>query len=342
MKIVSSQNVTKTTKIVATASVIALLSSCAKVQSGQLDTVKIDGSSTVYPITQRITEEFNQKDIVSVEIENSFSGTGGGFEKFCVGATDINSASRPIQTDEMVKCKEAGVVYIELPVAFDGITVVVNSQNNWAKEITIDELEKIWQPQSQGKISNWNQVRTSWPDKPLRLYGPGADSGTYDYFTEAVVGKAGASRSDYVASEDDDLLVQEVSSNPNALGYFGLAYYESNPGQMKPLAVDSGSGAVLPSSKTVGRGQYQPLSRPLFIYINLASAQNNPAVREFIYYYLERAPEIVAQVGYIPLSKEAYRLDKIHYNKGKVGTVFEGKSQFDLTIDDMLRKQAEY
>ncbi|MGB7439563.1 MAG: substrate-binding domain-containing protein, partial [Coleofasciculaceae cyanobacterium] len=208
--------------------------------------------------------------------------------------------------------------------------------------ITVAELEKIWQPQAQGKITNWNQVKASWPDKPLNLYGPGTDSGTYDYFTEAVVGKEGASRSDYVASEDDDLLVQEVSKNPNALGYFGLSYYESNPGQMKPLAVDSGNGAVLPSSETVGIGKYQPLSRPLFIYINLASAQNNPAVREFIYYYLERAPEIVTQVGYIPLPEEAYRLDKIHYNKGKVGTVFKGKSQFDLTIDDMLRQQAEY
>lgn len=338
----SHQTVSKLTKLVVTAGTVALLSSCSQVRSDQLETVEIDGSSTVYPITKAVAEKFNKEDVVPVEIETAFSGTGGGFEKFCAGETDINNASRPIQTDEMVACKEAGVAYIELPVAFDGITVVVNSQNNWAKEITVAELEKIWAPQYQGKITNWNQVRASWPDKPLELYGPGADSGTYDYFTEAVVGKEGASRSDYVASEDDDLLVQEVSKNPNALGYFGLSYYESNPGQMKPLAVDSGNGAVLPSSETVGTGKYQPLSRPLFIYINLASAQDNPAVREFIYYYLEKAPEIVAQVGYIPLPEEAYRLDKIHYNKGKVGTVFKGKSQFDLTIDDMLRQQAEY
>ncbi|MGB7440850.1 MAG: substrate-binding domain-containing protein, partial [Coleofasciculaceae cyanobacterium] len=176
MKCINSQSVSETTKVVLCASVAALLSSCSQAGSGQLETVKIDGSSTVYPITQAVTEEFNKKDVVPVEIETAFSGTGGGFEKFCAGATDINNASRPIQTDEMADCKEAGVAYIELPIAFDGITVVVNSQNNWAKEITVAELEKIWQPQAQGKITNWNQVKASWPDKPLNLYGPGTDS----------------------------------------------------------------------------------------------------------------------------------------------------------------------
>lgn len=324
------------------ASTVALLSSCSQGTSTQPQTIKIDGSSTVYPITQAVAKEFNAKNIVPAEVKVDFSGTGGGFEKFCAGETDINDASRPIQLNEIAKCKEAGVAYIELPVAFDALSVVIHSENNWASEITLAELKKIWEPGAQGKITKWNQVRASWPDKPLTLYGPGNDSGTYDYFTEAIVGKTGASRSDFFDSEDDDILVDEISQDPNAMGYFGLAYYEANPGKMKPLAVNSGNGSVLPSAETVENATYQPLSRPLFIYVSLGSAQNNPAVREFVYYYLEQAPQIVSTVGYVPLPKEAYHLNKVHYNQGKVGTVFEGNSQFNLTIGELLRKQAKY
>jgi len=343
MEATKKQNAFMLTRFALIAGLAVFLNSCStQADSSQPRAIKIDGSSTVYPITQAVAQEFNAKKIVPAEVTVGFSGTGGGFDQFCAGQTDINNASRPIQLDEMAECKQAKVAYIELPVAFDALTVVVNSQNNWASDITLAELKKIWEPAAQTKITKWNQIRPSWPDKPLKLYGPGADSGTFDYFTEAVMGKSGASRSDYVASEDDDLLVEQVSKDPNALGYFGLAYYESKPAQMKPVAVDSGQGSVLPSRETVERAEYQPLSRPLFIYVNLAAAQNNPAVREFVYYYLERAPEIVSSVGYVPLPTEGYHLTEVHYNRGKVGTVFEGKSQFNLTIGELLRKQAKY
>ncbi|NET07547.1 MAG: PstS family phosphate ABC transporter substrate-binding protein [Symploca sp. SIO2B6] len=342
MQITKNLNAFTLIKSAMFAGAIALLSSCSEGTSDQPQTIRIDGSSTVYPITQAVAKEFNAKNKVPAQVTVDFSGTGGGFEKFCAGETDINDASRPIQLDEMEKCKAEGVAYIELPVAFDALSVVVNSQNNWASDITLAELKKIWEPQAQGKITNWNQVRASWPDKPLNLYGPGTDSGTYDYFTEAIVGKAGASRSDFFDSEDDDILVEEISEDPNAIGYFGLAYYEANPGQMKPLAISNGNALVLPSVETVENATYQPLSRPLFIYVNLGSAKDNPAVREFVYYYLEKAPEIVSTVGYVPLPKEGYHLNKVHYNQGKVGSVFEGKSQFNLTIGELLRKQAKY
>ncbi|NEO99195.1 MAG: PstS family phosphate ABC transporter substrate-binding protein [Symploca sp. SIO2E9] len=342
MQITKNLNAFTLTKFALFAGLVALVSSCSQGTSSQQQTIRIDGSSTVYPITQAVAKEFNAKNIVPAEVTVDFSGTGGGFEKFCAGETDINDASRPIQLDEMAKCKAAGVAYIELPVAFDALSVVVNSQNNWASEITLAELKKIWDPAAEEKITKWNQVRASWPDKPLNLYAPGTDSGTYDYFTEAIVGKAGDSRSDFFGSEDDDILVEEISEDPNAIGYFGLAYYETNPGQMKPLAINSGNGSVLPSTETVKNATYQPLSRPLFIYVSLGSAQDKPAVREFVYYYLKRAPEIVSTVGYVPLPKEGYHLNKVHYNQGKVGTVFEGKSQFNLTIGELLRKQAKY
>ncbi len=206
----------------------------------------------------------------------------------------------------------------------------------------MEELAKIWSPEAEGKIIRWNQVRDSFPDRPLNLYAPGKDSGTFDYFTEAVVGTAGASRTDYTASEDDDVLVQEVSQDSNALGYFGLAYYEQRANEMKAVAIDSGSGAVLPSVETVEQAQYQPLSRPLFIYVNAASAQKKPDLRQFIDFYLEQAPELVTEVGYVPLPAEAYNIDKVTFHRGEVGTVFEGQSQFNLTIPELLRKQAQF
>ncbi len=302
----------------------------------------IDGSSTVFPITQAIASAFAIEGGAAVPVNVSFSGTGGGFKKFCTGETDINNASRPISLAEMAICREAGVPYIELPVAFDGLVVVVNSENDWAKSLTTEELKRMWGPAAEGQIESWNQVRAEFPDRPLNLFGPGTDSGTYDYFTEAIVGDSGDSRRDYVPSEDDETLVRGVSQDPNALGYFGLAYYESNPTDLRPVAIDSGKGPVVPSRATVEAAKYQPLARPLFIYVNAERAQENPALREFVNFYLARAAATAGEVGYIPLPEEAYHIARVTFTTGEAGTVFDGRPQFDLTIAELLRKRAQY
>jgi len=304
------------------------------------DIIEIDGSSTVHPISSAIAKDFQADNKIPVNVE--ISGTTGGFEKFCQGEIDIANASRPILKKELKTCRESGVVFTELPIAFDAVTVVVNPQNNWVKDMTVGELKKIWEEAAEGKITNWNQVRASFPDKPLKLYGADNKSGTYDYFTKAVVGKSGDSRNDYTASENDDDLVAGVSKNPNALGYFGYAYYEENKDKLTALAIDNGKGAVLPSRETVEQAKYQPLSRPLFIYVNMKSAQKKPLLRDFVNFYIDKAPTIVSSVGYVPLPEDAYYLDKVQFNRGKIGTVFEGEARLDLTIDEVLRKRAEF
>jgi phosphate transport system substrate-binding protein len=319
-----------------------LLGACASVESKTPKTIKIDGSSTVYPITQAVAEKFKASYEKPVDMTVNFSGTTGGFRKFCEGETDISNASRPIHTDEMAMCNRYNVRYIELPIAFDALTVVVNKDNNWIESITIAELKKMWEPAAQGKIERWNQIRAGLPDKPLNLFGAGKDSGTFDYFSEAIVGKEDVSRTDYVASEDDDILVQGVSQDPNALGYFGLAYYEKRASEMKALAIDNGNGPVMPSRETVVKAEYQPLARPLFIYINAEKAQKNAVLRDFVEFYLNNAETIVEEVGYIPLTKEHYHLDRVTFYNGEVGTVFEGKSKFDLTLAELLRKKAKF
>ncbi|WP_193198093.1 PstS family phosphate ABC transporter substrate-binding protein [Nostoc sp. MG11] len=310
--------------------------------SAKVTTIKIDGSSTVYPITQAIAKEFQADSKNNAQVQVNFSGTVAGFEKFCAGETDISNASRPILKAEMEACNKNGVRYYEFPIAFDALTVAVNPQNDWAKDITIAELKKIWEPAAEGKITRWNQVRASWPDRPISLYGAGKKSGTFDYFTEAVVGKVRASRNDYTAREDDNVLVKGISQDPNALGYFGYAYYEENQGKLKAIGVNSGKGAVLPSRQTVEKSQYQPLSRPLFIYANFDSAQKKRQVKEFVNFYIEKAPKIVSSVGYVPLPSEGYYLDNVHFYNGKVGTVFEGEAQLNLTLGELLRKQAKF
>ncbi len=271
--------------------------------------VKIDGSSTVYPITEAVAEEFGLAN-KGAKVTVGVSGTGGGFKKFCRGETDISNASRPIKGKEAKVCKENGIDFIEVPVAYDAISVVINKSNSFAKDITIAELKKLWSPEAKGKISKWSDVRAGWPDSEIELFGPGVDSGTFDYFTEVVVGKSQASRSDFTSSEDDNVLVQGVAGNKNALGFFGLAYYQENIDKVAALPVDdsndsNGKGAVKPSAETVIAGHYKPLSRPLFIYISSKSLEKE-LIKNFANFYLEQAGELAAEVGYVRLEKEKY------------------------------------
>ncbi|SEP04052.1 PstS family phosphate ABC transporter substrate-binding protein [Nitrosovibrio sp. Nv6] len=301
--------------------------------------VKIDGSSTVYPITEAVAEDFQNAKRGAVKVTVGISGTGGGFKKFCRGETDIANASRPILQKEMDECKKAGVQYVEMPVAFDALTVVVNPRNSWSPTITVAELKKIWEPAAQGNITKWSQVNPAWPDESLKLYGAGADSGTFDYFTEAIVGKAKSSRGDFTASEDDNVLVQGVASDKNALGFFGYAYYVENQKKVKAVAVDGGKGPVLPSAKTVEDGTYQPLSRPIFIYVNIKSAER-PEIRQFVDFYMKNAPALVKEVKFFPLPAQAYTTNLEHLDNKKVGTVFGGRSEVGLRIEELLKREA--
>ncbi|MEW6313577.1 MAG: PstS family phosphate ABC transporter substrate-binding protein [Pseudomonadota bacterium] len=302
--------------------------------------VKVDGSSTVYPITEAVAEEFQGIKKGAVRVTVGISGTGGGFKKFCRGETDISDASRPILKKEMDACKEAGIQYIELPVAYDALTVVVNSNNTWLKSISVAELKKIWEPAAQGKITRWNQVNPAWPDEALKLYGPGADSGTFDYFTEAVVEKAKSSRGDYTASEDDNVLVQGVSRDKGGLGYFGFAYYIENQKKLKAVAIDGGKGAVMPSGKTVEDGSYTPLSRPIFIYVS-AKSMDKPEVKEFVEFYLKNAASLVKEVKYVPLPASAYATALKHFSGKRLGTVFGGEPEVGLKIEELLKREAK-
>jgi phosphate transport system substrate-binding protein len=322
----------------------AVLSASCSSPSGTAEsdpTINIDGSSTVFPITSAVVEAF-QGENPEAEINVSFSGTGGGFEKFCRGETSINDASRPISKQEMETCSSNEVRYYELPVAFDAITVVVNPNNTWASDITLEELETAWSPDSQRTVNTWQQLRASWPNRPLRLYGPGRDSGTYDYFTDVVVGEGVESRSDFSASEDDAILVDEISRDPEALGYFGFAYFEDNQDRLKALGVDSGSGASVPSRETVEQGRYQPFSRPLFVYVSSEALQNNPVLQDFVQFYLENAGEFAETVGYVPLPAESYDVALTQVYRNKVGTAFDGTLQPGLTIGEVLQKQKTF
>ncbi|MSQ05121.1 MAG: PstS family phosphate ABC transporter substrate-binding protein [Nitrosomonadaceae bacterium] len=299
------------------------------------DTIKIDGSSTVYPITEAVAEDFQKakKNLINVTV--GISGTGGGFKKFCRNVIDIANASRPILKKEMEDCKASGVEYIEMPVAYDALTVVINPSNSWAKTMTVAELKKIWEPSAQGKIKKWNQVNPSWPDNDFKLYGAGSDSGTFDYFTDVIVGKSKSSRGDYTASEDDNVLVQGVASDKNGLGYFGYAYYVENIKKLTGVAIDAGQGGVLPSSKSVDDGSYQPLSRPIFIYVNTKAALR-PEVKEFINFYMKNAAVLTAEVKYFPLPEKIYKLNLENLNKNKVGTVFGGTSKTNVNIEKIM------
>ncbi len=302
-------------------------------------TIKIDGSSTVYPVTEAVAEEF-QKANKGIQVTVGVSGTGGGFKKFCRGETDISNASRPISKSEMQDCAAQGIKYMELPIAYDALTVVVHPQNTWAKSLTVAELKKMWEPGAQGKINNWSQIRSGFPNAPLKLFGPGTASGTFDYFTEAIVGKSKSSRGDYTASEDDNVLVQGVTRDKNAIGYFGYAYYEENKGKLKAVPIDGGKGAILPSPQAVQNGTYRPLSRPLFIYVNAKSA-DKPEVKQFVEFYLKNGAKLAREVKYVALPGGAYTTAMGHFTKRRVGTIFGGEEAVGLTIEELLKREAK-
>lgn len=298
--------------------------------------VLIDGSSTVFPISEAMAEEF-QKVNPNVKVTVGSSGTGGGFKKFCAGETDITGASRPIKPSEVELCKKNKIEYVELPVAFDGLSVVVNPKNEFAQCLTVAELKKMWEPAAQGKIKTWKQVKAAFPEQALGLYGAGTDSGTYDYFTSTIVGKEGESRGDFTASEDDNVLVQGVSSDVNGLAFFGYAYYVQNKEKVKLVAIDGGKGCVEPSPQTIQDGSYTPLSRPEFVYVKKTSL-DKPEVEAMAKFYI--APEnakLVDEVGYVSLPASIEKKVSSRIGERKTGSVFEGKgSTKDVKLEDLL------
>jgi phosphate transport system substrate-binding protein len=326
------------TKFVKSLALAAVISAAFTIQPAAAadKIIKIDGSSTVYPITEAVAEEFQKTQKVKVTVGES--GTGGGFKKFCRGETDISDASRPISQKEMDACKDAGIQYIELPIAYDALTVVVNQKNDWAKTLTVEELKKIWAPGS--SVKNWKDVNPAFPDKKLSLYGPGTASGTFDYFSEAINGKAKAHRTDYTPSEDDNVLVQGVSGNLGGMAYFGMAYFEENKEKLNAVAIapKAGAAGVLPSAQTVENGTYQPLARPIFIYVNATAAAFKPEVKAFVNFYLDNAPALVKEVKYVPLPAEDYTAVKEHFKAMKPGTGFGGKNEVGIKIADLLSR----
>jgi phosphate transport system substrate-binding protein len=303
--------------------------------------VKIDGSSTVFPITEAVAEEFQKAKKGATRVTVGISGTGGGFRKFCRGETDVQNASRPITKAEIAECQKNGVTFLEMPVAFDALSVVVNPKNTWLQQITVDELKKIWEPSAQGKIMRWNQVNPAWPDRPMKLFGAGTDSGTFDYFTEAVTGKSKASRGDFTASEDDNVLVQGISRDVDALGFFGFAYYAENRDKLRSLPISwKGGKAVGPTAETVLNGTYQPLSRPIFIYVS-GNAVKRPEVREFVEFYNKNAAQLVKEVKYVPLPAAAYTYNLDTLAKNRLGTKFGGENLVGVTIEQLMKLEAK-
>ncbi len=295
-------------------------------------TIVIDGSSTVFPITEAAAIAFNEY-APNIQVQLGVSGTGGGFAKFCVGDTVISDASRPIKADEAELCAENGIEFIEVPVAFDGISIVVHPQNDWASCMTVSELQQLWEPDSE--IANWNQVRADFPDSPIQLYAPGRDSGTFDYFTSAIVGEEGVSTDNFTGSEDDYLIAQDVTGDPNGLGFFGYAYYAEFQDRLGIVAVDAGNGCIEPSEDSIADGTYQPLSRPIFIYVR-SDALDRPEVAAFVDFYLANAASFVTQVRYVPLPARAYELAQSRIEQRILGSVFDGGSQVGVSIEELL------
>ena len=300
--------------------------------------IKIAGSSTVYPITKAAADKFqiSKKNAINVTVD--ISGSGSGFKKFCRGEIDIVNASRPILKNEIKDCKNSRVQFVEIPVAFDALTVAVHPENTWSTTMTVAELKKMWEPAAQGKITKWNQINPAWPDESFDLYGADTDSGTFDYFTEAIVGKIKSSRNDFTESENDNVLVEGVTSNKNGLGFFGFAYYIEDQTKVTAVAINNGKGGILPSVETVENGNYQPLSRPIFIYVN-AKAIEKPEIKEFVEFYMKNAILLVKEAKFFPLPPRAYTTMMEHFNKKRVGTVFNGVTAVGLTIDELIRRE---
>ncbi len=333
-------NILSAKSVLATLAIGIIAGQGAQAQNApQQAVIAIDGSSTVFPITEAVAEEF-QKANVGARVTVGVSGTGGGFKKFCRGETAISNASRPIKESEMKDCKAAGVEFVELPVAVDALAVVVNPKNTWVDFLTVDELKIMWSPEAQGKITNWNQVRPSFPDKPLKLFGPGVDSGTFDYFTGAVNGKEQSSRGDFTASEDDNVLVQGVAGSEGALGYFGIAYLNENKDKIKvvPIKAKPEMAAVPASVEAAKSGTYQPFARPLFIYVNKKTAMDRPEVTKFIESYLDKvkAAKLVKEVGYVPMTDQAYDAFLTRFKLGTVGTAFGGHAKTGVSIENLI------
>jgi phosphate transport system substrate-binding protein len=318
------------------AAVIAALAVSSTAHAQQAFTIQIDGSSTVFPLSEAVAEAFQQQTQGRVRVTVGESGTGGGFRKFCRGETHISDASRPITASEMATCRSAGIQYVEIPVAFDALTVVVNPSNP-VRSITVQELQRTWRPEAQGNITNWRQINPSYPDLPLVLFGAGTASGTFDYFTEAIVGRSRSSRTDYTPTEDDNVTVQGVASNPGGMGYFGLAYLHENQGRLRGLAIDNGSGPIEPNVQNAENGSYNPLSRPMFIYVN-AAALRRPQVQQFVQFYVNNAGRFATQVGYIPLPANAYQTYLQRTRQRTQGTAFGGRQAIGITIAELMAR----
>ncbi|KAF7598433.1 MAG: protein sphX [Candidatus Dactylopiibacterium carminicum] len=309
--------------------------------------VRVDGSSTVFPISEAAAEDFQiARREKRLRVTVGMSGTGGGFKKFCMAdaslRVDVTGASRPISTGEMAACRAAGIRFIELPIAFDAVTIVV-SKRNPLESISIEDLKKIWEPAAQAKIFNWRQVNPAFPDRALKLYGPGTDSGTFEYFTEAAVGRVKASRGDYTASEDDNVVVQGVSRDNSGLGYLGYAYYAENTDKLKALAISPAVGkpAVLPSEQSVMDGSYVPMSRPIFIYVNAEAAGKRPEVRDFVEFYLKHAGAFAREVKYVPLRDVDYAQVLENFGRLRTGTAFEGHSEIGVKVAELLKREVK-
>jgi phosphate transport system substrate-binding protein len=324
-------------------SATALISLCAAgAAAAQTKTIMIDGSSTVFPVAEAFAEEFQKLKKGTVRVTVGVSGTGGGFKKFCRGETDISNGSRPILRAEIDECAKNGISFIEMPVAFDALTVAVSPKNNFIECMTIAQLKKIWEPAAQGKVMNFSDVDPKWPNTKISLFGAGADSGTFDYFTEAVNGKAKATRADFTASEDDNVLVQGIERDANSLGYIPYAYYEPHKAQLKAVAIDEGKGkgCVKPSLEAVTSGSYNPLARPLFIYVSTKAAEK-PELKEYIEFIMTKGAPLVAEVKYLPLPQQAYDVALKHFKDGRKGTVFGGVPEVGVSIEELMKRDAK-
>ena len=299
--------------------------------------ISVDGSSTVFPITEAMAEEFGNATNGNVRITVGVSGTGGGFKKFCAGETHISDASRPIKQSEIDLCAEAGIEYVEIPVAIDGLSVMVNPANDFVECMTVDELHTMWAPEAEGQVTRWSQVRAGWPDEEVHLYAAGVDSGTFDYLTETVNGESQASRGDFLPSEDDNVLVTGIAGDRNALGYFGYAYYAENADRLNLVAIDGGEGCITPTDETINNGSYSPLSRPLFIYV-AAEALDQPHVKAFVEFYLDEANRsFISETGYIPFPDTIYSLAMDKFHSGVTGPAFGGDNRMSGTVEEVLR-----